>query len=332
MEYDLDLPERTALQDPRRLTVALEQSGWHYAGGRRGEYTRLREPGNGSSRNSQSIVVPLDTQAVEFREDMIAVLRLLSQGSWVDSWIRQISPKLSLGKMDIIRLRKETGAPSGLIPWKVGEDFVVSARSILISGAKSYMEKQRQFRNRYGQFANRFLETIMMGQTEPGSYILSAYAPTAEEVPLHSTSADTLGLQNVDFAYTRDVTNAIIQSLDAVAEALEHYHRRSSLAAFSDGVRRGISYELTKSLSLAIADADESDITFELSRGDDLGHTEQPLRHEFLYRPSDAGVLNRAATRLLEEDTASTKVTVTGKVHLLSRQDAEPAAEAHQAG
>lgn len=322
MESSLDLPERSALEDPQRLTVALEQSGWQYAGGRRGEYARLREPGEGNPRHTQSIIIPLDTEADEYREDMLAILQLLSSGTWMDAWIRQISPKLSLGTMDVIRLRKEVGTPSGLIPWRVGEDFVLNSRNILMAGAKTYMAKERQFRNRFGQFANRFLDTVMMGQTEPGSYILSAYTPTSEEVPLRSVSAESIGIPNIDFVYTRDVMNAIVTSLDAVSEALEHYRRRSSMSGFSDGVRRGVSYELTKSLSLIAANADESDITFELSRSSDRGSPEV-VRREFLFRPSDSGVLNRASVRLLEEDSMRTKATIIGKVHLLSRRESE---------
>lgn len=324
MESELDSSHSAALDDPQRLTVALEESGWKFAGGRRGQYARLQEPGGQSLRHAQSLIIPLDTQAVEYREDMLAVLSFLSTGPWMDLWTRQIAPKLTLGAMDIIKLRKEVGAPSGLIPWRVGEDFILSARNILVAGAKAYMSKERQYRNRHGQFANRYLDSVMMGQTEPGSYILSAYTPTAHEVPLRSevVSRETLGLPNVEFVYTRDVTNSILDSIEAVAEGLEHYRHRASDAGFIDGVQRGVSYELTKSLAEMVTGAEESDISFELSRSTESGSSDI-VRSEFLFRPSDSEVLYRVAKRFLDEESKRGKSSVIGTVHLLSRKESE---------
>ncbi|MGY1867309.1 hypothetical protein ACW9HK_19645 [Nocardia gipuzkoensis] len=322
MESELAPSERTALNDPQRLTLALEQIGWQYAGGRTGEYARLREPGEDSGRNSQMVIIPLDTEASEYQDDMRAVLEFLTSGPWIDSWTRKISPQLTLGTMDVMRLRKETGTPSGLIPWRVGEEFVVAARSVLVAGAKTYMGPARQYRNRYGRFANRFLDTVMMGQTEPGSYVLSAYAPTSAEVPLHSEPTEEgRGLPNIDFAYSRDVTNAIVSSLEAVTDALEHYRRRASMSGFYESVERGVSYELTKSLSTVVAGSNESDISFELTR-ETNGVRAEVTRKEFLFQPADAGVLHQASTWLLT-DRPARKTTIIGTVHLLSRREAE---------
>ncbi|MBF6322348.1 hypothetical protein [Nocardia cyriacigeorgica] len=322
MESDLDSSQLAAFEDPQRLTIALEEHGWKFAGGRRGEYATLQEPGDLSSRHARSLVIPLDKESPEYREDMLSILSFLSGGNWIDLWTRKIAPKLTLGAMDIIKLRKEVGAPAGLIPWRVGEDFVLSARNIIVAGAKSYMSKERQYRNRHGQFANRYLESVMMGQTEPGSYILSAYTPTSHQVPLRSeaVSRDTLGLPNIDFVYTSEVTNSIVSSIEAVTEALEHYRRRGSDSGFSEGVSRGISYELTRSLAEVVAGAEESDISFELSRSPERPSTEA-VHAEFLFRPSDAEVLNRVAERFLKEESQRGKTSVIGTVHLLSRKE-----------
>ncbi|WP_157172498.1 hypothetical protein [Nocardia pneumoniae] len=319
MDSELEADERAALEDPHRLTVALEAIGWQYAGGRTGEYARLREPGE-VSRHSQMVIVPLDTDSPSYRDDMLGVVRFLSRGHWLETWRRGISPKLVVGAMDVLKLRKETGAPKGMIPWREGEDFVLSARNIILSGAKSFKGKRRQYRNLYGQFAHRFLDTVMMGQTEPGSYVLSAYTPTSEAIPLHSLKADTIGIPNVDYAYTRDVTNAIIGSIEAVTDALRHFRRSSDISGFVDGVSSGVSYELTKALSSATASAIESNITFELAQ---YGETGAVRKREFSFESEDSEVLRRVSSHLMEDESGSRRHTIIGTVHLLSRTEAD---------
>ncbi|WP_157228631.1 hypothetical protein [Nocardia brevicatena] len=319
MDSDLQADEAAALRNPQRLTVALEEIGWQYAGGRRGEYARLREPGE-ASRHSQMVIVPLDTSSPSYVEDMLGVVRFLSQGHWLQAWRRGVSPRLSMGEMDVLKLRKETGAPPGLIPWREGEEFVMSARNILLSGAKTFREKRRHYRNLYGQFANRFLDAVMMGQTEPGSYVISAYTPISEAIPLQALKADTIGFPNVDFVYTRDITESVISSIEAVSDALSHFRSHANLDGFIEGVSGGISYELTKALSIVTASATEANIKFELARtGIDVTRVEK----EYVFEAEDSTILSRVSARFLEDESERAPETIVGKVRLLSRAESD---------
>lgn len=214
----------------QRLTVLLKEAGWRLVGGRRGIYNRLAPPGSEPDL-SGSLVVPLDSSAPEYYELMHAALSLLSSPQYYDLWQRDISPRLSAESTDEFRFRKDSAAPSGLISWKQGEGLIESARATLVAGAKSFMEPgRRYYNNRHGQFANRYLDTVLMGQTAAGSYVITAYAPANISVPLKGSQSQVLGLEGVDLTPARQVSTAIIKAVEATVEALEHHRATGSLS------------------------------------------------------------------------------------------------------
>ncbi|WP_152646231.1 hypothetical protein [Streptacidiphilus albus] len=251
---------------------------------------------------------------------MLHALAQISSPLHRETWVRVISPRLFTDPSDEFKFRKESSAPSGLITWREGERLISSARRTLVAGAKSYMAPVRHFGNRFGQFANRYLDSVLMGQTEPGSYIVTALAPSAATVPLHKPSEASPELQGVAGAYSREVSLSVVKALEATVEALEHFRESGSLSGFDAGVDQGISYEMAKAL-LGIAEgSDGADVTVEWDTSVVGGDLLTPVRYEF--RGSDAPVLDTVANRLARSET-SESISVIGRVHLLSKKEAD---------
>lgn len=301
-----------------RLTLLLEEAGWRLVGGRRGIYNRFAPPGSGSDF-SGSLVVPLDPSAPEYVELMDAALSLLSSSQYRDMWHRNISPRLSGESTDEFRFRKETKAPSGLIAWKQGEELIRSAQAMLAAGAKSFMEPgRRYYSNRHGQFANRYLDTVLMGQTAAGSYVITAYAPANVSVPLKGGKSEPLGLAGVDVAPARQVSAATVKAVEATVEALSHHRATGSFSGFEDRVALGISFEMATALRDVTSDADEAEISVEWDPGE---RVENEPSIVFNFRSSDAGVLDTVANKFVAA-APEEHVTLTGRVHLLTKKEA----------
>src|SRR6185437_7295056 len=83
--------------DPAKLTELLEDVGWKISGGREGSYSRLAPPIE-AVFVPQSLLIPLDRTAPEFKEIMKAALLQLSQDR--DLWARTIYPRLAVGVSD----------------------------------------------------------------------------------------------------------------------------------------------------------------------------------------------------------------------------------------
>jgi hypothetical protein len=159
-----------------------------------------------------------------------------------------------------------------------------------------------------------------MGQTAPGSYIVTAFTP-AEGVVLVSAARqdDPLFRLDSEIASARSIGVTVMAAVEATKEAVEHYRSRASLAAFDDLVPLGVSYEMTSALSELVAGSDGADIGVEW---DPIlpPPRKAPTRVEFL--PSDVDVLSKASTQLGANVEPPTQVTVMGRVHLLTQREA----------
>jgi len=303
--------------DPLRLTVLLETLGWKLVGGRRAVYNRLLPPGDVSERE-QSLIVPTDRTAPEFEELMGAALAQLAVPAYRDVWQRLVTSTVDPRGLDEFRVCKETEAPAGLIRWQLGQGLIQQVRGVLIAGAKAFVDPAPYYISRLGQFARRFIDTTFMGQTEPGSYAVTAFVPTHQTVSLYSTKADTLGIAGIDAATTRQITQAIINAIDATVEAVDHQRSTSSFSGFEAGIERGISFELVNALSGITSESDGAEIVLEPDIIDrDPG---QLQRRMFVFGPTDSSVLHTAGVRLLEAEP-SRRAVVVGRVHLLTKKE-----------
>ncbi|MCP9961222.1 hypothetical protein LUX05_07315 [Streptomyces somaliensis] len=301
--------------DPEKLVGLMEKVGWKLLGGRRGVYKRFSPPSSmEEGRGSSSLVIPFDEESPEFTEMMQSALRQLSEDS--DSWIRLIYPRLLVDVSDQFKFRRESSAPSGFIEWRSGEKLIESARRTLVAGAKFYLSPDRHYVNRNGRFAGRYLDQVLMGQTSPGSYIVTAYAPPEAGVSLSST--DAFSLPHVGSAPAREVSLAVVKAVEATAEAIDHYKSSGSLSGFEDGVSRGISYEMTQALLGLTEHSDGADVSVEWDSGADV-FVPPSVRIEF--SGADAAPLAKAAINLAE-DKSSRTVTIIGRVHLLAKKQA----------
>ena len=221
--------------DPERLALLLLEAGWRVAGQREGAYVRLAPP----NEQRASVIVPLDRSAPEFDQAMSEALsdveRLVSR----DVLESNLSGLLNAEPTDGFRFRAESNAPRGLIPWTHGERLIQHARLVLTAGAKAYIEPTGYFGNRFGQFANRYLDTVLMGQTSPGSYIVTAFTPSSALVPLaagQATRARWYFHISAEAAPARAVGVAAWTAVHATTEAIAHYRETGSLSAFAEMV------------------------------------------------------------------------------------------------
>ncbi len=114
-------PKRASSVDPERLTLALSRAGWRVVGPRVGSYTRFAPPpGLGASWDRRTVLVQLDREAPEFEQAMLAALADLADASGREFWSSALGMGLMADPADGFKFRKESAAPSGLIPWPQG--------------------------------------------------------------------------------------------------------------------------------------------------------------------------------------------------------------------
>ncbi len=312
-----DLPEGLTAE---RLIRTLASTGWSFSGGRPDLYERWTLSGTGSEK----ILIPIDAE----RPDYTDLLR--------DAWnsltrlaIRAVEARAALGALnrapgDEVRFRKDAQTIRGAVAWSDGEDLILSARSALVAAAKASLSRRSYYAQRHGTFAKRFLDSVLMGQTQVGSYVVTAYTPVDEifeERP--SATPDTTGARRLAGYRGREITETLTTALSAVQEAAAHYNSNGNLDAFEEGVKSGISKELTDAISGMLRHADATTIHFDWSpEGQETlplpGGGDAAQESKFTFEASILPVLERASVRLAAM-TRSEYVTAIGWVSVVSR-------------
>jgi hypothetical protein len=307
--------------DPHRLTHLLELAGWDIVGSRDGAYNRLAPPGRFEGERGASLVVPLNPEAVDFAIMMEAALRVIGSVDQATAQTFSVVARLGSTALDAYRFRKETTAPTGLIPWPEGEDLHVAARGTLVAGAKSFRDRMRYFHNRFGEFANRYMDSVLMGQTAPGSYIVTALVPAREFVKISNSRNTGLPVKGVEVAEVREVTVAVIEAIEATCDALAHFRSSKSMSGFEVGVPSGVSYEMTTALAQLAGYSSESDITIDWDPALDPPSGRSAGGTVFGLSPEDAGTLAKAALQLAASPPAR-HASAVGRIHLLTKKQA----------
>lgn len=316
-----DLVHLVARIQPQRLLTLLRGTGFRDVGYRENSYVRLTHSEDTRTKGT-SVIVPLDPTASDFEELMATALDLL-RTDWPNAWHRSIEPLLGTEAADVFDFRKETSAPRGLIPWNDGRELIESARYTLVAGAKAYLEPARQFSNRFGQFANRYLDQVLMGQSGVGSYIITAMAPITARIPIRKSNDATLGYDGIDEVSAREISSSVINSLEGASEALDHFKNLGSMTGFEENVNRGVSYELLRALRDISAGSDESDITVKIASAEGtLFQDIEPVIHQFRFTAIDTPVFERASVQLSSPPRQEKeRIAVEGRVHLLTKKE-----------
>ena len=180
---------------------------------------------------------------------------------------RPIMFQLLVGPMDELFFAEDAPTVHGSIAWPVGEQLYETARrDTFRAAAKSSEMHLPRFGNKGSVVARRYVNGIRMGQTERGSFVVTALVPLdqqdvpgLEQLPVFE---DVLGLED---NFLRNVTANLMQASSAAIEAATEFGRTSSFGVFIEAVDYGVSSELVEALSNLATGGRETEISVQWS-------------------------------------------------------------------
>ena len=309
---------------------ALHRNGWQRTGGREGLYDRFVN----DEIPNESLLIPLDASRPDYPELMADALRALSSHPVRASSLvlQQLAPTPG----DEVRFCKEVATVRGSIPWTLGEELFRSAGSALKASAKATIERRPNFGNANYFIANDFMQAVRMGQTQIGSFVVTAYTPPDREF-FEKESQKKEVLRGGTGAHTgRDVVALMRDVLSITREALDEADRTDRIEQFDEAVQYGLSKEMASALGGLVNQSDGAAVSIDLGRTVDRGSTERPdqsalyelselapsrraARTEVEFFPQDYPILQKVVLRL-GSPVEVEEVTVTGTVEVLTRQ------------
>lgn len=188
----------------------------------------------------------------------------------------EVLDELSNFHADVVKIRvSHDDVESGSIPLDDGVRLFEKTRELFVSIAKSTFSKKKYFGGgKLSEEIANFLDTIRLGQTERGSYIVNLIAPI-ELIPQDQNDFDKVSV-------TRSVTKTLARSLTAIDSSINDFKSTNSLTAFDSAVEKGVSANLCDAI-LGLSGDKRSrniNISISLSQTEELSE-EIKLTHRF---------------------------------------------------
>jgi hypothetical protein len=134
----------------------------------------------------------------------------------------------------------------GTIPINDGVLLISKAKDLLSAAAQAVYAKRRHFFGPTPKDARNFLDTLLLGQTEIGSYVVNVIAPNQANFVVEQAVADPTTADAVPLSQA--ITLNLVAGLDALAKASMTYDKLGDLKAFDDAVLSGASANLCDAL------------------------------------------------------------------------------------
>ncbi|RAU21684.1 hypothetical protein CU669_11950 [Paramagnetospirillum kuznetsovii] len=202
----------------------------------------------GASEKWQALV-PLNAELGDYEARMVDVVRAVASAE--ERSELSVLIDLTTTGADIVRIRAVENAEDGSLPIDAGVKLYQQAREILLSAACTAASPDRPravFYSRKPQSATDYIDSLRIGQTEKGSYIITLLSPVAPA--LDDSGQLSLGPQFDPDPFERKVTKTLIGALvatkAAVAEALD---KDSQVEHFEEHLRDGVNANLCEALA-----------------------------------------------------------------------------------
>lgn len=241
----LDFKDYSLLSSLHPLDIAeyLSSKGWKKLEENPGKFSiweYIDEGGVG--KRDLDILLPLNQKFKDYEIRIAEVLNILEKAE--NRQQIQILKDLMMIFADIVRVRRDTPETSqGNVPIDVGVQLVQQAKEMVLAAACSTVEPRPFFPPKKFKPALDYMETVFMGQTEIGSYIL----PIISKLPLPYR-----GQQYLAEPFERRVTQKLACALNVMNLTAQEYLETSSLddsiEIFRSTVQQGVSANLCEAV------------------------------------------------------------------------------------
>ncbi|SMF96573.1 hypothetical protein SAMN02949497_3975 [Methylomagnum ishizawai] len=151
---------------------------------------------------------------------------------------------LQTSGFDAIRARAPSGDAGGTIVLADGVILHAEAQNMLMAAACSVRRPQPAYHVGKSLETVDYIQTVRLGQTEPGSYIITLLSPVTPTLKRN-------GQQSLfdDEPFSRQVTLRLAQAWEALADAASEAAASDDFAAFQQRVDQGVNANLCESIA-----------------------------------------------------------------------------------
>lgn len=265
------------------------------------------------------ILVPTDPGRPDYDDLLWRAYQVLADdhGSEFERFARYLTFQRR-SQLNATRWVKESSVSEGLIPWELGESTFEVARRCLSAAAKAAKEPRRYYGGASDYIAKRFLDETFMGQTEVGSFVVTAYTPSNSQFYFSKSAEQSASskMLSVESRSGEEIVEKLEAVIAGVREALDSFRTSPKDEIFDELVPIGLSYEMSEALAKLSTNGDGA---VRFSR-----RTDHRSTREYIIKSVEAPILSRVANRLAITREPET-VNLLGEVTLLDHVSTEEA-------
>jgi hypothetical protein len=223
---------------PNQLETYLMSRGWQCDGELSGLASIWHRPDEGAY--DAEVVAPRSDSARDYRDRIVDAV--LAVASYERREPVDVAKEIAGHFADHIRVRViHRDVVEGTIPLNDGILLNQRARDLLASSAMSATFKRKHFSGKRPPETREFLNSLRLGQTEVGSYVVNVIAPLSPAAPAEQDVIPTTSI-------TRMVTANLSAGLDALLQAIHEFGQEDDVTVFNSAVNAGVSANMCDAL------------------------------------------------------------------------------------
>lgn len=197
----------------------------------------------------------------------------------------------------------------GTIPINDGVLLISKAKDLLLAAAQSMYAKRKQFIGPTPKEAKPYLDTLLLGQTEIGSYVVNVIAPIQDNPVVDQVTAANVPIGQA-------ITMNLVTGLEALGKASAVYEERGDIKAFDAAILAGASANMCDAL-LGFS-GEKHSRTFEITVTAAPGPLFKSEPKKFQFDAKHVELLEKA-TDYYKDDYVIHQQTLVGYIRKLSR-------------
>ncbi|MBL4685300.1 MAG: hypothetical protein JKY37_11970 [Nannocystaceae bacterium] len=151
-------------------------------------------------------------------------------------------------QFDVVRVRR-TGRNDDTLPVGDGAALFALANGVFVASSLAVVDPRATYSGRRPAKVADFMETVRLGQTEQGSFVVRLLVPLPSSVGQSQTRFSFAKENAPPLPFPRQVTRQLMRSVRRAKAAVTAAIAGDSLEPFRDEIRNGVSAELCKALN-----------------------------------------------------------------------------------
>lgn len=221
-----------------KLQTYLMQTGWEHSSDINDIASVWHRPVS-DRKDDMEVIIPSNVGLVDYIYRIFDAVKVLA--SFESKPIQDIARTITGFFADAVSVRViHSDVSDGTIPIEDGIALNQRAKELLTYAALSTHAKRRSFSGAKPAETSAYIDSLRLGQTSIGSYIVNVLAP----ISLPSAQQSLMPVSSL----ARVVTDTLIASLNALDTASEIFERNNDVGVFDSTIEQGVSANLCDAL------------------------------------------------------------------------------------